>query len=708
MLIKNPGAILKKVIIFFASILLIISFKVVYSGQNNIDIPEINQQGISDPENLKGEWLIQYGDDAEWESIIFPSIEGSILKNYFGPYKLKKEFNLNLQGIQCVAGNKSLIAILGKIDDDDQVYFNGIKVGENSGKARDGSPLSFYYLERYYFIPGEIVKEKGKNTIIIKSNNYDGEYGISGDHIGIVSASYFFKGYFYKFHKMFNLDQLVYFIVIGILMAQFFWYAFNFIFVRERNQDLLLSIIFVLSSAWLIFQLPAKYIFIDDFLLAFKINNIFVTLNVIFIVHFFQKFLEMRSKAYFYFIQTVNAAAFLLLIFISDPSVVRTIMTFWTPLLIITFIYYFIQILASKKNYILKAIIGTGSAVFFLSAIYNIFAFFNILNFLGKDLLVYGFTGFVFSLIILQSYRYIGIKLELKWSNKQLAELNNQLEQKVEERTEELRAANEEMKAMNESLVETRDALWGEMQLARMIQTVLLPKNPVINGYEICGHMEPADEVGGDYYDIINAAGIDWAVIGDVSGHGVPAGLIMMMVQTAIHACIRQNPGTSPSNLLATINSTIYENIELLGENKYMTITVMTGFKDGKVIHSGLHQDVYIYRGETGTVDTVQTSGMWIGLLPDIDEFLTDDTLTIGAGDTMLLYTDGITEARGIAPGSSGKSAKGGMYGDDKLIKTFRNSGKKPIGEIKTDILASLEGYDLHDDVTFVVVKRVG
>ncbi|MCP4610029.1 MAG: response regulator, partial [Planctomycetes bacterium] len=117
----------------------------------------------------------------------------------------------------------------------------------------------------------------------------------------------------------------------------------------------------------------------------------------------------------------------------------------------------------------------------------------------------------------------------------QLLDINRNLEQKVQIRTEEINEQKEEISAQRDQIIKARDAIWGEMELAKKIQTVLLPEEPKISGYEIAAHMEPADEVGGDYYDVINFEGKDWLVIGDVSGHGVPSGLVMMMVQTAIH-----------------------------------------------------------------------------------------------------------------------------------------------------------------------------
>ncbi len=183
------------------------------------------------------------------------------------------------------------------------------------------------------------------------------------------------------------------------------------------------------------------------------------------------------------------------------------------------------------------------------------------------------------------------------------------------------------------------------MDLAKRIQTILLPETPAIKGYEIAANMTPADMVGGDYYDIINVGGRDWLVIGDVSGHGVSAGLIMMMVQTSIHLVLYQNPAVNPSKLLTVVNKTISENIKKIDETKYMTINVLACFDDGNFIHAGLHQDILIYRALTSTVESIETDGVWLGIEDDIDGMMTDSSLKINNGDTMLLYTDGITEA---------------------------------------------------------------
>jgi len=237
-----------------------------------------------------------------------------------------------------------------------------------------------------------------------------------------------------------------------------------------------------------------------------------------------------------------------------------------------------------------------------------------------------------------------------------------------------------------------------EMEIARDIQTALIPRKPDLPGYDIAASCEPADEVGGDYYDFISVAGHDWIVVGDVSGHGVPAGLVMMMVQTAIHTVLVGNPETPPSRLLSVINRTIYENIEKMGEPKHMTIVVLAVGRDGNLSFAGLHEDILIRRAATEKVEAVGTDGMWIGLDEDISEMLSDDTLRLEPGDCMVLFTDGITEARG-----GGNS----LFGDERLTRIIGESGDSPASEVHKNIITALEPWEKPDDVTLVVVKRL-
>ncbi len=245
-------------------------------------------------------------------------------------------------------------------------------------------------------------------------------------------------------------------------------------------------------------------------------------------------------------------------------------------------------------------------------------------------------------------------------------------------------------------LQETKDALWGEMELAKKIQTVLLPEKPEISGYDIAASMDPADEVGGDYYDVISVGGYDWLVIGDVSGHGVTAGLVMMMVQTAVHTVLLENPEVPPSRLLSAINRTVYQNLEKMDESKHMTIIVLAGGKGGKFAFAGLHEDILVRRAATGKVEEIETDGMWIGIEPDISQMLPEDALKLEPGDCMVLFTDGITESRRC----------GEFFGNERLVRIIEESPDVSASGIHQNIINALEPWETADDVTLFVIRR--
>lgn len=291
-------------------------------------------------------------------------------------------------------------------------------------------------------------------------------------------------------------------------------------------------------------------------------------------------------------------------------------------------------------------------------------------------------------------------------TSKALAILTAQLEEKVKERTIELEHALSKMSILNKELVIARDELWGEMQLAKKIQTILLPENPSIPGYAISAYMAPAAEVGGDYYDIINVEGKDWLVIGDVSGHGIPAGLIMMMVQTSIQVTLSQHPALEPSKLLKIINGTITRNIHKLGEDKYMTITCLAVHEQGRFTFSGLHQNILIYRKKSGKVESFESRGLWLGIFDSIENMMFDDCLSLDIGDVMLLYTDGITEAWIKNRGSGPRDSEKDMFGEERLSDIISARGESSPDMIKNSIIENLKDYQLRDDVTMVIVKR--
>ena len=298
-------------------------------------------------------------------------------------------------------------------------------------------------------------------------------------------------------------------------------------------------------------------------------------------------------------------------------------------------------------------------------------------------------------LVILLSF---GLADKINVMKSHLQDLNANLETMVAKRTDQLQTALDDVAAKNTQLRETRDELWGEMQLAKKLQTILLPKAPRMSGFEVACYMKPAESVGGDYYDIINTGGHDWIVIGDVSGHGVSAGLIMMMAQTAITTVLNHNPHVPPHTLLSIINKTISTNIKLLSDDKYMTITVAAVYENNRVVFSGLHQDIFVYRKRSKTIDEIETTGMWIGIVDDVTGMVQDDDFQVAVGDTILLFTDGLTEA---------KDKAGQMFSAEQLQSVFAGVAHQSTETIKQRLISALADYTTDDDVTFLAIKCI-
>jgi len=248
-------------------------------------------------------------------------------------------------------------------------------------------------------------------------------------------------------------------------------------------------------------------------------------------------------------------------------------------------------------------------------------------------------------------------------------------------------------------LKKARDALWSEMELAKRIQTALLPHKEKIRGYEIAAAMIPAKEVGGDYYDIIETPNENkWIAMGDVSGHGVDSGLIMMMAQTSIVSIVNNSANCNPSLVLQSVNSVLRENITRLGSDHYMTMMAIR-FNDREMTFAGKHQDIIIYRAALNKTEVIQTAGTWLGIADDIGKYLTDNSVIIEDNDIILLFTDGITEAT---------NADGQMYGQERLEQALNHYADLPIGKLLDKIINEVKEFQEEqlDDMTIVVLRK--
>lgn len=278
-----------------------------------------------------------------------------------------------------------------------------------------------------------------------------------------------------------------------------------------------------------------------------------------------------------------------------------------------------------------------------------------------------------------------------------------ELEMRVQERTAELAQANDEINTLNDQLKAENLRLGAELEVTRQIQQMLLPtaeELEEIDGLDIACYMEPADEVGGDYYDVLQHQGQIKIGIGDVTGHGLESGVVMVMTQAVVRALLT-NGETDPVRFLDTLNRASYGNVKRMGTDKNLTLSLLD-YMDGEVKLSGQHEEMIVVRqsGEIELVDTVDL-GFPIALDDEIADFIDHTTVKLETGDGVVLYTDGITEAENL---------QGDQYGLERLCEVVCAYWGQPSGAIKDAIVSDVRRHigeqEVYDDITLVIVKQ--
>jgi len=245
-----------------------------------------------------------------------------------------------------------------------------------------------------------------------------------------------------------------------------------------------------------------------------------------------------------------------------------------------------------------------------------------------------------------------------------------------------------------------REQLEKELDLARQIQVGILPRRLVADGVELAACMTTATEVGGDYYDVIPIDGGCFIGIGDVSGHGVTSGLIMLMVQSVVAGLVAQNPNTSPREAVTVINRVLFENIRhRLLKDDFVTFSLLRA-SHRRIVFAGAHEHLVVMRNRSDHAESVVTPGTWLGVLPDIGQFTTETTIDLEPNDLVVLYTDGITEAR---------NESGQQYGFERLCATIESYRNKPLETIRDGVLADVFRWAAHrdDDATLVLLRQM-
>ncbi len=249
--------------------------------------------------------------------------------------------------------------------------------------------------------------------------------------------------------------------------------------------------------------------------------------------------------------------------------------------------------------------------------------------------------------------------------------------------------------------IANRERMVQELKIARQVQLSFLPETtPTFDGLEIAANCYAANEVGGDYYDFLPVGDHRMGVIiGDVSGKGIQAAFFMTLIKGFTKSLV--DGYTEPNAFLNRLNKLFYEN-----SKRGTFISMIYGLYDNsdrtfQFARAG-HNPLIIVRGDSQTVEMVESKGLAIGMIADkrFEDVLECKSVSLNPNDLIILYTDGYTEAMNY--GSR-------LYGDERLLDVVQNNADKSAQEmldaINQDIRSFIGERPASDDMTMIVMR---
>lgn len=244
-----------------------------------------------------------------------------------------------------------------------------------------------------------------------------------------------------------------------------------------------------------------------------------------------------------------------------------------------------------------------------------------------------------------------------------------------------------------------KDCANNELQLAAKVQTMVLPHQHEVKGLEIAAKMVPAASVGGDYYDVLPTSDGCWFGIGDVVGHGLRSALVMLMLQSTVSGLVKSGCLQTPRDLINVANGVLFENVRTrLQNDDHMTLCLLKYSTDGLVQFAGAHQEILVYRARTGRCERWQPKGIWAGIKPNLLDATSNQEFRLEKGDLLVLYTDGLVEARDI---------RKQCFGLQQLIGEVELHAQRPVAEICSEIVSKAREWtpSQEDDLTLLLAR---
>ncbi|MFH1284175.1 MAG: SpoIIE family protein phosphatase [Candidatus Peregrinibacteria bacterium] len=245
-----------------------------------------------------------------------------------------------------------------------------------------------------------------------------------------------------------------------------------------------------------------------------------------------------------------------------------------------------------------------------------------------------------------------------------------------------------------------RERMIDELSIASQLQRDILPlKSPEIEGLQVVAKNKPATEVGGDSFAMFTIKNKTYIYVGDVTGHGVAAGLIMTMVNSLVS--VFADTYDSPYDIIVNVNKYIKKHVK---KAMYMTMVMLCfDHVKKKMTYVGAgHEHILVYHAGSGECEAILSGGVALGMVPDNSNVVKEQEIELDNGDFVVLYTDGITEA---------KNSENELYGLERLESAVREFAPQysPEGvnyHIAKDVSAFMAGHEQEDDMTLIVMQR--
>jgi serine phosphatase RsbU (regulator of sigma subunit)/predicted ester cyclase len=249
-----------------------------------------------------------------------------------------------------------------------------------------------------------------------------------------------------------------------------------------------------------------------------------------------------------------------------------------------------------------------------------------------------------------------------------------------------------------EQEIRERERVEQELKVARRIQQASLPKEvPTLEGWQLSPLYQPAREVGGDFYDFhLLSGGRLGLVVGDATGKGVPAALVMSTTCGMLRAVSQALDSSSPGEMLERVNEALVPSIPA---NMFVTcFYVILDPKRGSLSYANAGHDLPYLHRRGGDCEELRARGMPLGLMPGMG--YEEKEIVLDVGEAALFYSDGLVEAH---------DTKGEMFGFPRLRALIAEHGEEGyLGEFLMEELSSFvgEGWEQEDDITLLTLRR--